>query len=423
MELRPDDPAVHSSLVYTLYFSPDFDGRAIRDAHRLWDVQHAVPRVGFIAPHGNERSPDRRLRVGYVSPNFRRHAQAFFTVPLFSQHDHRDFEIFAYADVLGPDDVTQRLQSYCDVWRDISGLGEEGVARIIRQDQIDILVDLTLHMAGNRLPVFARKPAPVQVCWLAYPGTTGLSTIDYRLTDRYLDPPGAHDDDYSEQSIRLGDAFWCYDPLQSEPAVNGLPALENGFITFASLNNFCKVNPSLVRLWAQVLRRVDRSRLVLMAAEGSHRQRVLDQFQQEGVAADRVTFVVEKPRAEYLALYQEIDVRLDTFPYNGHTTSLDCLWMGVPVVTLVGQTAVGRGGLSILSNVGLPELAADAADQYVRIAVELADDRPRLAELRRTLRDRLQKSPLLDAPRFARNVEAAYRTIWQQWCEKKKDER
>lgn len=416
VELNPDDAAIQSSLVCTLHFSPAYDGQAILAAHRLWDLQHAVPRARFIAPHANDRRPDRRLRVGYVSPDFRHHAQANFTVPLLSAHDHRDFEIFCYADVARPDDVTGRLRSSCDVWRDIAGLGEEQAAGMIRQDQIDILVDLTMHMAGNRLPVFAHKPAPVQVCWLAYPGTTGLSTIDYRLTDRYLDPPGLHDNDYTEQSIRLGDAFWCYDPLATGPAVNRLPALENGNITFASLNNYCKVNPSLLRLWAQVLRRVDRARLVLMAAEGSHRQRALDQFQQEGVAADRVTFILEKPRAEYLALYQEIDLCLDTFPYNGHTTSLDCLWMGVPVVTLVGQTAVGRGGLSILSNLGLPELAAEDADQYVRIAVALANDRPRLAELRRTLRDRLQKSPLMDAPRFARNIEAAYREMWRRWC-------
>ena len=222
VELKPDVHTAHSNLLYTLVFCPGYDARAIFEEHRLWSRRFAEPLARLIQPHSNDCSSHRRLRIGYVSPDFRDHAQSFFTVPLLSAHDHENFEIFCYADVARPDGITARLRSLADVWRDIAGLTDEQVARLVRQDRIDILVDLTMHMARNRLLVFARKPAPVQVCWLAYQGTTGLSTIDYRLTDPYIDPPGLHDHDYSEESIRLPDAFWCYDPLAGEPAVERL---------------------------------------------------------------------------------------------------------------------------------------------------------------------------------------------------------
>jgi predicted O-linked N-acetylglucosamine transferase (SPINDLY family) len=416
VQWHPDDAAAHSNLVYMLHFVPGEDAASLGAAQRGWDACHGVPRQRFIVPHANDRTPDRRLRVGYVSPDFRHHAQSLFTTPLFSAHDHGQFEIFAYAAVPRPDAVTERLRGLCDVWRDIAALDEPQVTAQIRHDQVDILVDLTMHMAGNRLPVFARKPAPVQVSWLAYPGTTGLSAIDYRLTDRFLDPPGLGDEHYTETSLRLPDSFWCYAPLETELAVGRPPAADRGYVTFGSLNTFCKVHAELLRRWAAVLRHVERSRLLLMAPAGSPRQRVLQLLAQEGVASDRITFVGERPRAEYLALYHEIDLALDTFPYNGHTTSLDSLWMGVPVVSLAGRTAVGRGGLSILSHVGLPELVAHDAEQYVQLAIELANDPLRLAALRATLRDRLRSSPLMDAPRFARSVETAYRQMWHHWC-------
>jgi predicted O-linked N-acetylglucosamine transferase (SPINDLY family) len=287
---------------------------------------------------------------------------------------------------------------------------------LVRGDQIDILVDLTLHMSRSHLLVFARKPAPVQICWLGYPGTTGLTEIDYRLTDPYLDPPGLNDAYYSEQSIRLPETFWCYDPLTTEPAINPLPALKNGQITFGSLNNFCKVNAAVLELWARVLSAVEQSRLLLLAPEGSARENVLRILGKAGISANRITVVGPQSRECYLKLYHDIDIGLDTLPYNGHTTSLDAYWMGVPVVTLVGQTAVGRAGLSQLTNLGLPELIAHTPNQYVSIAVELANDIGRLSELRSTLRQRLEQSPLMDAPRFARNIEAAYRSMWQRWC-------
>ncbi len=421
IELKPDDHAAHSNLLYTLIFCPGFDARTILEEHRLWSQRFAEPLSRLIEPHSNDCSSHRRLRIGYVSPDFCDHAQSFFMVPLLSAHDHENFEIYCYSDVARPDEITARLRPLADVWRSIAGLSDEQVAALVRQDGIDILVDLSMHMAGNRLLVFARKPAPVQVSWLAYPGTTGLSTIDYRLTDPYIDPPGLHDQDYSEESIRLPDAFWCYDPLAEEPGVSVLPAVENGCITFGCLNNFCKVNDSVLKLWAGVLTAVDGSRLLLLAPEGSVRRRTLDLLEREGVERDRVTLVARQRRPRYLELYHRIDIGLDTFPYNGHTTSLDAFWQGVPIVTLVGDTPVARAGLSLLTNLGLPELVADTPDQFVSIAVALADDVPRLCELRASLRDRLRASPLSDAPRFARMVEAAYRETWRRWCEKQAD--
>ena len=372
----------------------------------------------LIQPHSNDRSPDRRLRIGYVSPDFRDHAESFFTAPLLAAHDHQDFEIYCYSDVVQPDPVTTRLGSYADVWRGITGLSDDRVAELVRQDRIDILVDLTMHMARNRLLVFARKPAPVQACWLAYQGTTGLSTMDYRITDPHIDPPGLTDDCYAEESIRLPDAFWCYDPRDGGSEVGGLPAHGSGHITFGCLNNFCKVNASVLRLWAQVLRAVERSRLLILSGEGSHRQHTVEVLESEGVPRDRVSFVGKVPRPRYLELHHGIDIGLDTFPYTGQTTSLDAFWMGVPIVTIVGETAVSRAGRSLLVNLGLPELIAETPEQFVSIAVGLARDLPRLSELRATLRDRLRSSPLMDAPRFARNMEAAYREMWRKWCAK-----
>lgn len=287
---------------------------------------------------------------------------------------------------------------------------------MVREDQIDILVDLTMHMASGRPLLFARKPAPVQVCWLAYPGTAANTAIDYRLTDPFLDPLGQSDPYSLEESVRLADTFWCYDPLSAEPPVNPLPALTKGQVTFGCLNNFCKVNSGILKLWAKVLREVEGSRFMLLAPEGSSQSWALEELEQEGVERERISFVSHQPRQQYLELYHQIDIGLDTLPYNGHTTSLDSLWMGVPVVTLVGQTVVGRAGLSQLSNLGLTEFVAESPEEFVRIAVETASDLKRLSELRRSLRARMERSPLMDAPRFARNMEAAYRTMWQRWC-------
>jgi len=417
--LQPNYVEAHSNLVYSLHYHPRFDAPAIAQEHRRWNQRHAEPLRKYVPRHGNDRNPDRRLRIGYVSPDFGDHCQSLFTVPLLSHHDHRNYQIVCYANMPRPDVLTARLQGYADIWRNTVGVGDEQLAGQIRQDQIDLLVDLTLHMAGNRLLVFARKPAPVQITWLGYPASTGLTTIDYRLSDAYLDPPGMNESVYSEQTVRLPDSFWCYDPLAGRDIpVSALPVLEAGVVTFGCLNNFCKINDGVLAIWAQVLSRVANSRLLLLAPEGEPRRRTVDRLGREGIAPERVAFVPRQPRGEYLKLYHRIDVGLDSFPYNGHTTSLDSFWMGVPVVTLVGQTAVARAGWCQLSNLGLAELAGRTPSEFVQIAVDLANNLRRLQELRSTLRSRMEASPLMDAPRFVRHIEAAYRQMWRSYSPK-----
>ena len=336
--------------------------------------------------------PNRRLRIGYVSGDFRDHCQSFFTIPLLSSHDHQAFEIFCYSSVERPDEYTRRIAGYADVWRDVRQLNDEELHQVIVKDRIDIHVDLAMHMASGRPGLFARKPAPIQVAWLAYPGTTGLSAIDYVLSDPWLAPP-SDDRYYTEQVLRLPDTFWCYDPLTSEPTVNALPALSNGYVTFGCLNAPCKLSDRTLALWGGVFEKIDNARLLLMAPPGPRREQLLDRISKLGIRANRITFQSFMPRPAYLQSYHQIDIGLDTLPYNGHTTSLDSLWMGVPVVSRVGTTAVGRAGLSQLTNLGLAELCASSDDEFVEIAVGLAKDLSHLNELRRTLRDRM--GPLL----------------------------
>jgi predicted O-linked N-acetylglucosamine transferase (SPINDLY family) len=299
-----------------------------------------------------------------------------------------------------------------DHWRSTLGVNDETLAEWVQRDGVDILVDLTQHMDGNRLTMFCHRPAPVQVSFAGYPAGTGVEAIPYRISDRWLESQIG-----SAERIYLIDSYWCCDPCGAKIDVNELPAERNGWVTFGCLNNFCKVNEPTLRRWAKVLGRVRDSRLILLSPEGSHRQRAWQILESEGVATRRVEFVPRCTRRAYLELYQRLDVALDTFPYNGHTTSLDALWMGVPVVSLAGESAVSRAGLSQLTNLGVPEFVAHAENDYVAIATELAGDLPRLAELRETLRPRMEASVLMDAVRFTRGIENAYREMWRRWCE------
>jgi len=415
LEADPSNAATHSNLAYALSFqSPD--ARAILAECLRWNERFAAGLHPGARSYPNDRAPDRRLRIGYVSPDFRDHCQSLFTIPLLSHHDHAAFEIFCYSSVERPDDYTRRIAGSADVWRDVRPLDDQALAGLIERDRIDILVDLTMHMAHGRPLLFARKPAPIQVAWLAYPGTTGIRAIDYRFTDPRLDPSG-FETHYSERTKRLPDSFWCYDPLDDQPHVNALPAVERGYLTFGCLNNPCKVTAATLRLWGDVMRALPGSRLRLLAPSGRHRRILLERLDERGIAAERVSFAPYRARALYLRSYHDIDIGLDTFPYNGHTTSLDSLWMGVPIITRVGPTCVGRATLSQLFHMGLPELAADSDAGFVGAAVALADDLPRLAELRQSLRARLAQSPLMDAGRFAQNIESAYREIWKDYVQ------
>jgi len=416
LELDPNQSLSYSRVAYAAHFHPDFDADSLlREARRY--AQHVeLAAAPMIAAHANDRSPQRRLKVGYVSPDFRRHPVARFLLPLLENHNAGEVEIYCYSGVVNPDEITERFKHVAAAYRPTTRLGDAELADQIRADRIDILVDLTLHMQGHRLAAFALKPAPVQVTWLAYAGTSGLAAMDYRLTDPYLDPPGEGDECYSEKSIRLPRSYWCYEPYAHDIEVNSPPAAEAGFVTFGSCNGFVKVTAQALDLWAALLSAVPGSRLILHSPPGEHRHGLLERLSRAGVAPSRIEFFGKKSMTDYLLAYQRIDIALDTFPYGGGTTTCDATWMGVPTVTLRGRTAVGRGGCSILSNLGLTDWIANSAEQYLSIAAGMAKDLPRLAELRKNLRARMQHSPLMNGPQFAADIEAAYRMMWKNWC-------
>jgi predicted O-linked N-acetylglucosamine transferase (SPINDLY family) len=415
MDLRPNAFTARNVLC-TIHFHPDYTARRLADAHAEWNRQYAEPLAPAVVHFPNAPDPDRRLRIGYVSPDFREHPVGRFMLPLLSHHDRNQFEIYCYTDVRRVDALTETLKSHTDIWQSTSGLSDEQLVELVRRDQIDILIDLTMHMKGSRLLTFARKPAPVQITYLAYCSTTGLTAIDYRLSDPWLDPVGMDETVYSEKTIRLARTYWCYPRPDGAPDLIPPPSTHSGQVTFGCLNNYCKVTTLTLSLWRDLLSNVAQSRLILHALEGQHRQNALDHFATAGIAPNRIEFVGQVPLKEYLAQYNRIDIALDPFPYGGGTTTCDALYMGVPVVSLSGDTAVSRGGLSILSNLDHPELVASNPDEYLQIAASLASDPSRLAELRRTLRDQMQASVLMDARTFARDVEAAFRGAWANWC-------
>jgi protein O-GlcNAc transferase len=412
---EPDNAAIASNRLFILHFHPAYDPADLLEEHLKWAQIHAAPLAKTIQPHANDRNPDRRLKIGYVSADFRQHPVGLAIEPLLQNHDRANFEIFCFNSSTIEDPATHRLAAAADHWEKIAGWSDEKVAGRVRELGIDILVDLSLHMALNRMLTFARKPAPVQVTYLGYPGTTGLSTIDYRLGDPFLDPQGT-DHFYSEKTIRLPSTYLCWRWAGADEPVPDLPYKTTGKITFGSLNNFCKVTPEVLHVWGQLLQSVPNSRFILRAPPGETRRRVLAIFAGYEVTEDRVTFTNRMPWNDYVKILGQIDIALDPFPYPGHTTSLDALWMGAPVVTLSGQTPASRGGTSILSNLGLPDLIATSESQYTQIAANLATDIPRLSELRSTLRDRIKNSPLMNEKQFARDIESAYRQMWRTWC-------
>ena len=418
-ELEPANSVALSNKVFTVMFHPAYDSARILRELKQWERRFAPQAPG--GTHPNDRSIQRRLRIGYVSADFRDHVVGRNVLPLLQRHDRAKFQLFCYSNGSPPDPFNRQFRALADGWREIGAWPDDKLAAEIRADKIDILVDLSLHLGGSRLAVFARRPAPVQVTFGGYPGTTGLAAMDYRLTDPYLDPPDASDDAYTERSVRLPHSFWCYDPAAMEvadaPEPGPPPAVAAGRITFGCLNNFRKINDRVLQLWAEVLTQAIGSRILLLAPRGSHRAALVDRLGQWGVHPDRVGFIDRGSRAQYLDSYRLIDIALDTVPYNGHTTSLDALWMGVPVVTLIGRTVAGRAGYSQTTNLGLPDLAARTDEQFTAIALALANDLPRLAELRGSLRRRMRTSPLCDGAGWTAGIEAAYRQMWQHWCD------
>src|SRR5215475_9946062 len=417
--IKPGLSKAFSSLLLALHYDDKSTNEDLFAAHREWDERYGQ-RVPRFTAYTNDRDPARRLRIGYFSPDFRQHANTYFVEPLLRGHDRQKVEVFCYAEVMRPDLVTTRLQGLADHWVVTVGLSDQRLAERIRTDGIDILVDIPGHVANDRLLVFARKPAPVQVTWLGYPNTTGLKAIDYRLVDAVTDPAGEADAWASETLVRLKGGFLCYNGLRDGPEPISAPCLRTGTVTFGSFNNPAKLSTATFDAWAKLLSRLPQARLLLKGipfADAATRALFLDRLGERGVPAERVELMAWHPGpAEHLALYHRVDIALDPFPYNGTTTTCDALWMGVPVITLRGYRHAGRVGASLLTQVGLTDLIADSIEEYVEIAVALAGDPRRLDELHRILRPRMAASPLGDEGAFASKMEAAFRTMWEHWC-------
>jgi predicted O-linked N-acetylglucosamine transferase (SPINDLY family) len=413
-------PDTHSNLLFLLNYLPETQPEAHFAEHRQWSERFEKPlRLAWRA-HANNPTPDRPLRIGYVSPDFREHPVTSFIEPILKAHDREKFEIFCYSNAKISDAVTQRLRLLAPQWRTIYGWDPDKVAELIRQDRIDILIDLAGHTTNNRLLVFARKPAPVQVTWIGYPNTTGLEAIDYRLTDAISDPPGQTDQWHSERLIRLPQTFSCYGPPAESPAVGPLPALANGYVTFGSFNNFRKVSQPTMALWARLLNEMPAARL-LMKSQGLNNPETADRLRQQfiraGVGSERIELLGAGISKElHMGLYNRVDLALDPFPYNGTTTTCDALWMGVPVVTLAGRTHVARMGLSLVSHLGFPEWGVKTPDAYVAKCRELVGDLPALAAIRLRLREQMRQSPLCATQQFIGHLETAFRDMWKRWC-------
>jgi predicted O-linked N-acetylglucosamine transferase (SPINDLY family) len=346
------------------------------------------------------------------------HSVAYFLEPLVSHHDTDRFEIVMYSGVKQPDSLTERFQKLAALWRDVSRMPDDQFRDTVRSDNLDILVDLTGHAGGSRLTVIGQRLAPVQVSYLGYPGTTGLRTMDYRITDDHADPEGS-DAWHTEELIRLAGGFLCYSPIFAAPSPGPLPGTGNGFITFGSFNNIAKLSVPAISLWARILHASSGSRLYLKApalADPGGRQRIESQFSKHGIPGDRLVLKGwTSGTGEHLMHYTKVDIALDTFPYNGTTTTCEALWMGVPVVTLAGAAHAGRVGVSLLSSTGLTDLIATNEDNYVEIATRLANDRESLTTLRSNLRSRMQESPLCDAKRIVREIENAYQSMFAKY--------
>ena len=409
LAVKPE-PYVFSNLLFALNYSADCTPQQIYEEHICFQRAFAsgpVPEAPPCAP-----ADGRRLRIGYVSPDFHLHPVPFFLLPLLEHHDRERCEIFGYYNHPQQDEYTARIRSLCDHWRETLPFNDERMVRQIRDDGIDILVDLAGHTGDNQLLVFACRPAPVQATWLGYLNTTGLAAMDYRITDAVAAPPGA-DTLHSEKLVRLPDSQWCYAPPPDSPEVGPLPALSGGGLTFGCMHNPAKITPPVIALWSLILRALPDAKLIVAAAGLDHMaDAVAARFTAHGVARGQIEVVGRLPLVDYLGLHGRIDINLDTFPYSGATTTCHSLWMGVPVLTLPGESVTSRGGASLLSALGLTEFIAASAQDYADIAVRANGDRDGLARLRAGLRQRMRDSPVMDGARFARNMETAYRAMW-----------
>jgi len=421
LEHSPTYAGARSNMLFYMNYIDSMTPKELYEEHRQWQTWHVDPNMAGTVYHDNNPDPDRPLRIGYLSADLYGHAVSYFIEPALQHHNSDKFEIFCYAHVKTPDKISERLQSYADQWRYVHQLNDQETANLIKADKIDILVELGGHTAGNRLQVMGLRPAPIQVTWIGYPNTTGLDAIDYRFVDDITDPEGLADEVHSEKLWRLPRSFTCYNSQTSIPAFEELPCEndEKDRITFGSFNNASKISMHSVETWARILKRVENSRLILKSSslvDQGTQDRFHERFKKFGIPAERVEMYGRIQSTEHLRFYDKIDIGLDTFPYNGTTTSCEALFMNVPVIALLGDRHAARVTASLISQIGLTDLVAETSDEYVDIAVDLANDRERLRKTRDKLRERMLASPLCDHAGHTREVEDAYRDMWRKWC-------
>ena len=416
VELEPNDPWHLTGLLYCMAQDEASDPQQLARMHRQFGKRFGAGLRANATPHTNPRDPAKRLRIGFVSGDLREHAVAYFVEPVCREFDRGLVELFAYSNNQREDATSVRLRALVDHWRPVIGLSDVQLAEQVRDDGIDILIDLSGHTVGNRLLAFARKPAPVQASWIGYPETTGLTAMDYYLADPHNAPPGAIDVLYTEKLVRLP-ASAAFQPDANAPEVSPLPALQRGYVTFGSFNRSSKVGAKVILTWSRVLQQVPGSRLLMTpVSEGEQAQELRQRFAEHGIAADRLSFAPRQALAKYLRLHHEVDVMLDTFPYTGGTTTRHALWMGVPVVTLAGLRRSERISTANLARIGLADWSTNSVDDYVARAVATAGDLAGLAVLREGMRERIAASPLCGADTVARSIEIAFRAMWRRWC-------
>lgn len=417
LELLPDYPEAHSNLLFCLTLNQTVDAKTLFSEHCRFGEQFETSFRANYPPHTNARTPERSLRIGFISGDLRTHAVANFIEPVLAHlSNYAQLSLHAYSNHAIEDAVTQRIREHFAHWHSIMGLSDGALAEKIRADSIDILVDLSGHSAKNRLLTFARKPAPVQASWIGYPGTTGLSAMDYYLADRFLLPPGQLDDQFTEKIVRLP-ANAPFLPSNNAPSINTLPALSNGYVTFGSFNRPSKLNPSVISLWSQLLRALPDSRIVLGdIPQDETMDTLIDLFARERIVRHRLSFHPRCNMDSYLKLHQHVDICLDTFPYNGGTTTCHALWMGIPTLTLTGDTLPGRVGAAILGHMGLGDFIAQNKDDFVQKGLLWARNLAMLANLRSGLRERFGQSALGQPELIAAGLERALRNMWQRWC-------
>ena len=418
-DINPGNEAIYTALLFNLHNIPGLTQKETFEEHQRWATRFAAELPSITTRSAAAPAvPRTKIHVGYISPDFRRHSVSFFIKPILEAHDRTVVKCYCYSDVANADEITQQLMGIADHWRDISALNDEQAFRLIQQDHIDILVDLAGHTNRNRLRMMSKKPAPVQLSYLGYPGTTGLRAIDYRLTDAQADPEGEFDRFYTEKLVRLENGFLCYEPFVEPPIQEDTPMHRNGFITFGSFNNLAKINDDVIHAWAAILQRLPTAKLLLKArglGDSSGRTSVYSGFQRFGISQNRVECLGHMINLDqHLDTYNRIDIALDTFPYNGTTTTCEALWMGVPVITFSGDRHVSRVGTSLLTSVGLTKCIATGRQAYVDLAVRLAVDTDTLADIRGRLRERMRGSSLMDAASFCQRLESHYRKMLQK---------